>query len=139
MGPPDPRTGLTRVRFLDEAAEDMRSLADTTRRLFLEALRLLVRLDRGELTPAPLHDFAKTGDLSDCGKIVVAVEGEPEYRIVVREVDGDIDVVDVIAVENRLDDLPYLLAGLRLQRIDDPVRRSDAQRRVARIRRHLEE
>jgi hypothetical protein len=33
-----------------------------------------------------------------------------------------------------LGDLPYLLAGLRLGRLDDPVRRSDAQRRVARIR-----
>jgi hypothetical protein len=33
-----------------------------------------------------------------------------------------------------LGDLPYLLAGLRLGRLDDPVRRSEAQRRVARIR-----
>ena len=117
----------------------MRSLAHRSRRLLVEALRRLARLDRGELPPVPLHDSAKTGDRSDCGKIVVAVEGEPEYRIVVREVDGDIEVVDVIAAENRLDELPYLLAGLRLQRIDDPVRRSDAQRRVARIRRHLGE
>ena len=30
-------------------------------------------------------------------------------------------------------DLPYLLAGLRVGRREDPVRRSDAQRRVARI------
>ena len=54
-----------------------------------------------------------------------------------REVGGNVDVVDVIAVEDRLEDLPCLLAGLRLHRIDDPVRRSDAQRRVARIRRSL--
>jgi len=35
-------------------------------------------------------------------------------------------------------DLAYLLAGLRLARLTDPVRRSDAQRRVDRIRRLLE-
>ena len=139
MGRPQPRGGFTRVRFLDEAADDLRWLAEASRPLFLEALRLLRRLDRGDLAPLPLRDFAKTGDLGDCGKIVLAVEGEPEYRIVVREVGGNVDVVDVIAVEDRLEDLPYLLAGLRLQRIDDPVRRSDAQRRVARIRRSLRE
>jgi hypothetical protein len=38
------------------------------------------------------------------------------------------------AIEDRTGDLPYLLAGLRLSRLEDPVRRSDAQRRVARIR-----
>ena len=72
----------------------MRSLARTNRPPFLEAQKLLVRLDRGDLTPVPLHDFARTGDLSDCGKIVPAVEGEPEYYIVVREVDGGVDVVE---------------------------------------------
>lgn len=41
---------------------------------------------------------------------------------------------EVIAVEDRTGDLPYLLAGLRLGRLDDPIRRSEAQRRVARIR-----
>jgi len=41
----------------------------------------------------------------------LAVEGEPEHRIVVREAGG---------------------------RLDDPVRRSEAQRRVARIRRLLD-
>lgn len=34
-------------------------------------------------------------------------------------------VSEVIAVEDRTQDLPYLLAGLRLLRIDDVVRRSD--------------
>ncbi len=137
MGRHEPRGGFSPVRFLDEAADDLRSLAEASRPLFLEAMRLLRRLDRGDLAPVPLHDVAKTGDLGGCGKIVPAVEGEPEYRIVVREVGGNVDVVDVIAVEDRLEDLPCLLAGLRLHRIDDPVRRSDAQRRVARIRRSL--
>jgi hypothetical protein len=128
-----------RVQFLDEAAADVRALARRSRNVLLEVFRLLMLLDRGELSPIPLHDFGKTGELSDCGKIVVAVEGEPEYRIVVRESGDVIDVVDVVAVEDRMQDLPYLLAGLRLGRIIDPVRRSDTQRRVSRIRRLLDE
>jgi chromosome segregation ATPase len=132
------RRAFERVRFLEEAAGDLRALARRSRPVLVEAFRLLKRLDLGQLTPTPLHDYSKTGDLSDCGKIVVAVDGEPEYRIVVREVDGGVEVVDVIAVEERTADLPYLMAGLRLGRITDPVRRSDAQRRVARIRRHLD-
>lgn len=134
-----PQGRFTRVRLLDAAKEDMRALAGKSERLFIEVMRLLKKLDQGSLSPRPLDDFANSGDLTDCGKIVVDVEGEAEYRIVVREVGGDIDVVDVIAVENRLGGLPYLLAGLRMDRIEDPVRRSDAQRRVAQIRRHLEE
>jgi hypothetical protein len=128
-----------RVQFLDEATDDVRTLAGRSRPVLTEVFRLLKLLDLGQLSPTPLHAFPQTGDLSDCGKIVVAVEGEPEYRIVVREVAGGIEVVDVVAVEDRTGDLPYLLAGLRLGRITDPVRRSDAQRRVARIRRLLDE
>jgi hypothetical protein len=131
-------TAFERVRFLDEAIADMRTLATRSRPVLLEVFRLLKLLDLGHVAATPLRDFAKTGDLSDCGKIVVALPGEPEHRIVVRATGDGIDVVDVIAVEDRAQDLPYLLAGLRLGRIGDPVRKSDAQRRVARIRRHLD-
>jgi hypothetical protein len=126
---------FTRVTFRAEAMEDLRRLAGQSQAVLVEVFRLLKALDAGALTPVPLHDYAKTGDLSDCGKIVVAVEGEAEHRIVVRDVDdGGFEVSEVIAVEDRTADLPYLLAGLRLGRLEDPVRRSDAQRRVARIR-----
>jgi hypothetical protein len=54
-----------------------------------------------------LHDYAKTGDLTDRGKIVVAVEGEPEHRIVVRDLgEGAFEISEVIAVEDRTADLP---------------------------------
>ena len=131
--------GYDTVQFLDEAVEDVRALAQRSRPVLLEVLRRLKLLDRGELTPEPLHDFAKTGDLSDCGKIVVAIEGEPEYRIVVRDVSGTYEVTEVIAVGDRSGDLPYLLAGIRLGRLGDPVRRSDAMRRIHRIRQQLED
>ena len=129
---------LRRVRFLAAAADDMRALAQRSRPVLVEVFRLLVLLDRGSINATSLQDFAKTGDLRDCGKLVVAVEGEPEHRIVVREVEGRVEVVEVVAVEDRTGDLPYLLAGLRPGRLDDPVRRSEAQRRVARIRRLLD-
>lgn len=134
-----PATPFERVQFIPEAADDVRVLAGRSRPLVIEVFRLLKLVDLGQLEPSPLRDFAKSGDLRDCGKIVVALEGQPEYRIVVREVGGSVDVVDVVAVEDRTQDLPYILAGLRLGRITDPVRRSDAQRRIARIRSLLEE
>ena len=129
---------LRRVRFLAAAADDVRALAQRSRPVLVEVFRLLVLLDLGSISATPLQDFAKTGDLRDCGKLVVAVEGEPEHRIVVQEVGGRFEVVEVVAVEDRTGDLPYLLAGLRLGRLEDPVRRSEAQRRVARIRRLLD-
>jgi hypothetical protein len=126
---------FTRVSFRNDAMQDLRRLAERSQPVLLEVFRLLKALDAGALVPVSLHDYAKTGDLTDCGKIVVAVEGEPEHRIVVRDLgDAAFEVSEVIAVEDRTGDLPYLLAGLRLGRLDDPIRRSDAQRRVARIR-----
>lgn len=126
---------FTHVSFHDEAMEDLRRVAARSRRTLVEVFRLLKLLDAGGLTPLPLHDYAKTGDLTDCGKIVVAVEGEPEHRIVVRDLGEDtFEISEVITVEDRVHDLPYLLAGLRLDRLEDPVRRSDAQRRIDRIR-----
>jgi len=129
-----PKPPFTNVTFLDEAMDDLRIVAQRSRPVLLEVFRQLKLLDAGKLTPRPLHDFAKTGDLSDCGKIVVAVDGEPEHRIVVQRVGATFAVTEVIAVEDRSGDLPYLLAGLRLGRIKDPIRRSDAGRRVHRIR-----
>ncbi len=127
-------TPFTRVTFRDDAMEDVRRLAERSQPVLLEVFRLLKALDDGSVMPAALHDYAKTGHLTDCGKIVVRVEGDVEHRIVVRDAgDGGFEVSEVIAVEDRTGDLPYLLAGLRLGRREDPVRRSDAQRRVARI------
>ncbi len=133
-----PKSPYERVLFIDEAIEDLRELARRSPTLLRQVFTLLSALDRGTLRPQPLNDFLKTGDLTDCGKIVVAIEGEPEYRIVVRNVDGLFHICEVIAVEDRTQDLPYLLAGLRLGRIGDPVRQSDTRRRIHRIRRLLE-
>ncbi|NCY17914.1 MAG: hypothetical protein EBX39_14375 [Actinobacteria bacterium] len=124
------------VTLRDEALEDLREIAQRSRDIAIEVLRLLKLLDAGSLTPVRLNDHAKTGDLTDCGKIVVAVSGHPEHRIVVRDLGkGRFEVSEVIVIDARAEDLAYLLAGLRLGRIVDPVRRSDTSRRVDRIRR----
>ena len=126
------------VTFLDEAVEDLRRIAKRSPEVVKEVLRLLKQLDAGELVPRRLQDYAKTGDLTDCGKIVVALDGSPEHRIVVRDVGrGNFEVCEVITVEARTEDLAYLLAGARLGRINDPVRRSDISRRVNRIQKAL--
>jgi hypothetical protein len=128
----------TNVTFLDEAVEDLRRIAKRSPEVVKEVLRLLKQLDAGELVPRRLQDYAKTGDLTDCGKIVVALDGSPEHRIVVRDVGrGNFEVCEVITVEARTEDLAYLLAGARLGRINDPVRRSDISRRVNRIQKAL--
>jgi len=131
-------SSYTNVSFLDEAVEDLRRIARHSPDVVREVLRLLKQLDAGTITPVRLHDYGKTGDLADCGKIVVIVEGRAEHRIVVRDLGkGDFEVCEVITVAERTQDLAYLLAGLRLGRINDPIRRSDISRRVDRIQQAL--
>ena len=131
-------SSYTNVSFLDEAVEDLRRIARHSPDVVREVLRLLKQLDAGTITPVRLHDYGKTGDLTDCGKIVVIVEGRAEHRIVVRDLGkGGFEVCEVITVEERTQDLAYLLAGLRLGRINDPIRRSDISRRVDRIQKAL--
>ena len=124
------------VFLRDEALDDLREIVQRSREVAIEVFRLLKLLDAGRLSPVRLNDYVKTGDLSECGTIVVEVSGHPEHRIVVRDLGrGRFEVSEVIAIEARAEDLAYLLAGLRLGRIEDPVRRSDTSRRVDRIRR----
>jgi hypothetical protein len=90
-------------------------LDERSQATLLEVFRLLKTVDAGGLVPVPLHDYAKTGDLTGCGKLVVAIEGEPEHQIVVRDLgERGFEVSEVIAVEDRAGDLPYLFAGLAL-------------------------
>lgn len=126
-----------RVLFPEEARADLRALNERSPVVLREVFRLLKLLDGGAISPTPLRDFGKTGDLTDFGKIVAIVDEEPEHRIVVRSVEGRFQVSEVAAVDDRTEDLPYLLAGVRLGRITDPARRSDAQRKLFRVRRML--
>jgi hypothetical protein len=122
------------VRFTDDAIDDLRGIRDRALPVLTEVFRALKRLDEGSLRPVPLNDYGKTGDLSDCGKIVVETDGYPEYRIVVRAIGTTFEISEVVTVEERANDLAYLLTGVRLGRIADPLRRSDTERRIARLR-----
>lgn len=128
------RGRAVRVLVTEWARDDLRAIQLRHPDVVVKVLSLLQQLESGRLQVRRLRSFGKTGDLSDCGKIPVLVDGAPEHRIVVREMgDGDFEVVEVVAVEERADDLVYLLTALRLSRLVEPVHRSDVERRVARV------
>jgi hypothetical protein len=125
---------FTNVQFTDDAIADLKGIEVRAPQVLIEVFRALKRLDEGAIRPVRLNDYGKTGDLRDCGKIIVETRGHSEYRIVVRFVGAAFEVHEVVTVEERTHDLAYLLAGVRLGRITDPIRRSDAERKIARIR-----
>lgn len=134
-GPPsNQRPPFERVVVTDAALADLHEIKVRASPVLREVFLALKRLDAGTLVPVALQDFGKTGDLRDSGKIVVETIGYPEYRIVVRDVGDTFEITEVVTVEERAGDLAYLIAGVRLGRITDPIRRSDAERRIARIR-----
>lgn len=125
----------SRIRLTEAARSDLRDLQQQDRALVEAALRAILQVDRGELAPKPLRPFGKTGDLSDCSRVYFgAGPGEDTHRVVFREAGDHLEILEVVVVEERRGDLAYLLAALRLERLHDPVRRSDAQRAVARLR-----
>ena len=128
------RGRAVRVLVTEWARDDLRAIQLRHPDVVVKVLSLLQQLESGRLQVRRLRSFGKTGDLSDGGKIPVLVDGAPEHRIVVREMgDGEFEVVEVVAVEERADDLVYLLTALRLSRLVEPVHRSDVERRVARV------
>lgn len=124
-----------RVLLTSEAEADLRSLREQDESLLTEALRTLKRVADRQLEPRRLGYQGKTGDLGDCGKLYFgASRGSDSHRIVVREVEQVFEVIEVVAVDARERDLAYLLAALRLERIDDVVRQADTARIVRRLR-----
>lgn len=118
------------------ARQDLHDLKQHDIGLVRAALRLAKRIERAEIDGVPLRDFGKTGDLGDCRKAYFGADaGADTHRMVFRLLRGDaIEIVEIVSVGEREGDVAYLQAALRLGRIDDPVRRSDAQRRVSRAR-----
>jgi len=102
----------------------------------VEALRIAKRVDERTLAGKQLRYFSKTGDLTDCFRVYFgAAHGEDTHRMVFRELDDGAEVVEVVVLAERDADIPYLLAALRLGRLDDPLRQADARRRIAKARR----
>lgn len=68
--------------------------------------------------------MASYGDLSDCFKVYFGTTDEPTHRIVYRHLDdGDIEVIEAVAVEARADGYVYLLAASRLGRLPKESKR----------------
>lgn len=125
-----------RVRFTEDALQDLRDLATQDKALVLQALHVAKRVDAGELRGKDLGYYDKTGDLSDCFRVYFGAKANADtHRIVFRETGDGTEVVEVVTVAERRSDVAYLLAALRLGRLEDPVRIADARRRIAQARR----
>jgi hypothetical protein len=96
---------FSRVRLLAAVADDLKQIRDRFPPVVTEAFRALKRLDDGSLQPTPLRDFAKTGDLTDYGKVVVETPGAPKHRIVVRSRQGGYEIIEAVAIEAHTEDL----------------------------------
>lgn len=126
-------TRSPRPQFTKAAAADVHRIAEVDRGLAEQALRLAIDIHDGRATGAPLNERGKTGDLSDCFKAPFGHEVDrPSHHLVYRLVGDGVEVVEVVAVGPREQDVAYLLAGLRLGRIADEKRRSLAERIVFR-------
>ena len=110
-----------RALFLDAAKADVGRLAEDDRRLAQLALQTVRALERRDVDGLPLADMALTGDLADCRKLYFGLGSPPSHRIVYREVgpSGDVEIIEVVAVEARDELYAYLLAAARLGRLPD--------------------
>lgn len=121
----------------------MARLAEDDRRLARSALQAVRDLERGEVDGLPLADMALTGDLTDCRKLYFGLGSPPSHRIVYRELgpSGDIEILEVVAIEARDELYAYLLSAARLGRLPDEskprfnrLHQQIVQRRAARRR-----
>ena len=128
-------------RVLDvrpKAQDDIRRLAEDNPKLPARISTLFHLLEGGMLTGEPLNEMARYGPLRDCYKVYFGAPGMAQntYRIVHRlRIDGTIEVVEVIAVEERSGGYVYLLAADRLGRLpaeSNPALKAEHQERIAR-------
>ena len=109
-----------KLRALPEVAGDINALP--TQKLKEIALQRISDVVNGRLSGARLEDMSRTGDLTDCFKLYFDETGgpAPAYRVVYRELaEGAVEVVEVVAVEQREELYVYALAALRLGRLPE--------------------
>jgi len=90
------------------------------------ALRLAKKLEAGTISGVRLEDMSRTGDLSDCFKVLFGVGNPPSHRLTYRQIEPAeptvqvgpvVEVVEVVAVEQRDQGYVYLLTASRLGRL----------------------
>lgn len=109
-----------KLRALPEVVGDIKALP--TQKLKEIALQRISDVVNGRLSGARLEDMSRTGDLTDCFKLYFDETGgpDPAYRVVYRELaEGAVEVVEVVAVEQREELYVYALAALRLGRLPE--------------------
>lgn len=107
-----------RAHYLPAATADLGGLEQDNHRLVVRAQALVELVVDREIEGEELKLLASYGDLSDCRKIYFGVTSEPTHRIVYRLLaDEEIEVVQVVAVEQREEGYVYLLAAQRLARL----------------------
>jgi hypothetical protein len=82
-------------------------------------VRKVKELEARTVDGAPLENMAVTADLTDCRKLYFGLGDPPSHRIVYRELEdsGDVEILEVVAVETREELYAYLLAANRLGRL----------------------
>lgn len=98
----------------------------------------------GEIEGVELQLLPAYGDLTDCRKVYFGLTSEPTHRIVYRlDSSGIVEVIEVVAIEQRDEGYVYLLAAQRLARLPpeakprfDRVHQSVIKRRSAGTKRH---
>lgn len=130
--------------FRTEAKSDVGRLAEDDPRLARLALQRVRDLESEEVDGLPLGEMAATGDLGDCRKLYFGLGEPPSHRIVYRELGptGDIEILEIVAIEARDELYAYLLAAARLERLSveskpqfNRLHQQIVQRRAARRRR----
>jgi hypothetical protein len=120
-------TGPARRRWQAHPAaeQDLIRLGNDHPRLPLRAIALLDLIDAGRLSGTPLADSAFYGDLSDCFKFYFGLGEAPTHRLVYRSLaDGRVEVLELIAAEQREHGYVYLLASKRLGRLPVTTQRA---------------
>ncbi len=98
--------------------DDLVRLDQDNHRLVVRAQALVELVVDREIEGEEFKLLASYGDLSDCRKIYFGVTAEPTHRIVYRLLaDEEIEVVQVVAVEQREEGYVYLLAAQRLAQL----------------------
>ena len=113
------------VQYLPSALADLTRLGNDHPRLLIRARALIGLVASGEFEGELLQLLPMYGDLADCRKVYFGLTSDnATHRIVYRSGEsGHVEVIEVVAVEQRDEGYVYLLAAQRLGRLPDETRR----------------